>query len=196
VKIKHSEFVKSLTELKDKPELRLPEFAFIGRSNVGKSTLINSLLQRKNLAKTSVKPGKTQLINYFIVNSELYFVDLPGYGFAKVPLPLKKKWEKFIETYLSKSEDLKCLFLLIDGRHPLKDNDYAMIEWLEYNRMPYQIVFTKTDKVSQKEFYKNVKAGEEKFNLRFNNLFIPYSAKTGKGREAVLGVIEKYLQSS
>jgi GTP-binding protein len=193
VKIKNSAFVKSLTKLRDKPLPALPEFAFIGRSNVGKSSLINSLLQRKNLAKTSVKPGKTQLINYFIVNGSFYFVDLPGYGFANVPVSLKKKWEKFIEAYLSGSGELRCLFLLIDSRYPLKESDYAMIEWLEFYRKNYQIIFTKTDKISQKEFYKNVRDGEKKFALSFNNLFISYSAKTGRGREAVLKVIEENL---
>ena len=193
LKIKTSEFVKSLTSLKDKPELLLNEFAFIGRSNVGKSTLINSLLDRKNLAKTSSKPGKTQLINYFLINQEFYFVDLPGYGFANVPLEVKNKWEKFIEVYLSRSDELRCLFLLLDSRHIIKESDVAMIEWLEHREKIYRLVFTKTDKIKQKEFYKNIRASEEKYQMSFQNLFIPFSAKTGAGKDLLLKEIRSFL---
>jgi len=193
LKINTSEFVKSLTALNDKPELLLKEFAFIGRSNVGKSTLINSLLNRKNLAKTSSKPGKTQLINYFLINQEFYFVDLPGYGFANVPLEVKNKWEKFIEAYLSRSDELRCLFLLLDSRHVIKESDVAMIEWLEHREKIYRLVFTKTDKIKQKEFYKNIRVSEEKYQMSFRNLFIPFSAKTGAGKDLLLKEIKSFL---
>ena len=193
--IKSSEFVKSIKSLKHRPERLLPEFAFVGRSNVGKSSLINSLLQRKKLAKTSSTPGKTQLVNYFLVNDEFYFVDLPGYGFAKVSKKIKEEWQKYIEAYIVDNDQLKCLFLLMDGRHGIKQNDYEMLSWLEHHNFIYRIVFTKTDKLSRKKFYVVVRETEKKYNVSLNNLFYPYSSVSGQGRETLLNEIESFLST-
>jgi GTP-binding protein len=148
---KNSSFVKSIVSLDQAPELKYDEIAFVGRSNVGKSSLLNALLGRKNLAKTSSTPGKTQLINYFLVNNERYFVDLPGYGFAKVAKKELKKWQKMIEGYLLKSEPLKLIVLLIDSRHTLMASDQQMIDWLDLNEMPYMVVLTKADKLKKNQ---------------------------------------------
>jgi GTP-binding protein len=148
---KNSSFVKSIVSLDQAPELKYDEIAFVGRSNVGKSSLLNALLGRKNLAKTSSTPGKTQLINYFLVDNERYFVDLPGYGFAKVAKKELKKWQKMIEGYLLKSEPLKLIVLLIDSRHTLMASDQQMIDWLDLNEMPYMVVLTKADKLKKNQ---------------------------------------------
>jgi GTP-binding protein len=193
LEISSSVFVKSITQLSQKPELQLPEFAFIGRSNVGKSTLINALCNRKNLARISNTPGKTRLINYFMANDALYLVDLPGYGFAKVPHSEQEAWRKMITAYLADSVELKCLFLLMDGRHGIKENDYEMLQWLEHHQKIYRVIFTKTDKLNQRDFLAAIKKSEKKFNVSLQNLYLPFSGKTKKGRERILSEIESLL---
>jgi GTP-binding protein len=193
LEISSSVFVKSITQLSQKPELQLPEFAFIGRSNVGKSTLINALCNRKNLARISNTPGKTRLINYFMANDALYLVDLPGYGFAKVPHSEQEAWRKMITAYLADSAELKCLFLLMDGRHGIKENDYEMLQWLEHHQKIYRVIFTKTDKLNQRDFLAAIKKSEKKFNVSLQNLYLPFSGKTKKGRERILSEIESLL---
>jgi GTP-binding protein len=194
LEISSSVFVKSITQLSQKPELQLPEFAFIGRSNVGKSTLINALCNRKNLARISNTPGKTRLINYFMANDALYLVDLPGYGFAKVPHSEQEAWRKMITAYLADSAELKCLFLLMDGRHGIKENDYEMLQWLEHHQKIYRVIFTKTDKLNQRDFLAAIKKSEKKFNVSLQNLYLPFSGKTKKGRERILSEIEQLLR--
>ena len=154
--IKKSDFVKSAVHEEDYPEVKGLEFSFIGRSNVGKSSLINSLTGRRSLARTSKTPGRTQLINYFIINDEVYFVDLPGYGFAKVPETVKRNWGKTIETYLMSKRD-KVVFLLLDLRRVPSTEDTDMLKWLEYYNIEYYIVFTKADKLSNNEKFKQLK---------------------------------------
>lgn len=146
--IKSAEFVCSNTKVDKLPEPDLPEYAFIGRSNVGKSSLINALVSRKNLAKTSQTPGKTQLINHFLINDNWYLVDLPGYGFAKTSKSNRVAWEKFIRRYLLQRENLQCVFVLVDSRHEPQKIDLEFCCWLGENGIPFMLVFTKTDKQS------------------------------------------------
>lgn len=146
--VKDAKFVKSSANYKDCPETQNPEYAFIGRSNVGKSSLINMLCGRKALAKTSSKPGKTQLINHFLINDNWYLVDLPGYGWSKVSKAAKAKWGEMIEDYLLAKENLSCLFVLLDSRLEPQEIDYNFIEWLGEKQIPFAVIFTKADKLS------------------------------------------------
>ena len=157
MKIKQAEFVKSAVYEKDYPmELNNMEFAFVGRSNVGKSSLINSITGRKKLAKTSKTPGRTQLINYFKVNNEFYIVDLPGYGFAKVPKEMKAEWGKTMERYVA-SDRKKLVFVLLDIRRVPSEEDMEMLVWLDHHDIPFKIIFTKMDKVSNNEKFRCLK---------------------------------------
>ena len=149
-----AEFIKSLTGLSQKPEEKLPEIAFVGRSNVGKSSLMNALFNRKNLVKTSSTPGKTQLINYFLVDKSTYFVDLPGYGYAKIPKKMLDSWQKMLEGYIAESEELRLVCLLIDSRHNLMEKDKQMAEWLNFLGTPFIVVLTKTDKLPRNKISK------------------------------------------
>ena len=154
--IKSAAFVSSNTRVDKLPAANLPEYAFIGRSNVGKSSLINALTNNRNLAKTSQTPGKTQLINHFIINDHWYLVDLPGYGFAKISKAHRAAWEKFIRRYLLQRENLQCVFVLIDSRHEPQKNDLDFCCWLGENSIPFMLVFTKADKLSQAKSNANV----------------------------------------
>ena len=156
MKVKSASFVISNTEVSKCPQSRLSEYAFIGRSNVGKSSLINALCNKKSLAKTSSRPGKTQLINHFLINENWHLVDLPGYGYAKVSKSKKKVFQKFITQYFKKREQLVSAFLLIDIRHEPQAIDLGFMEWLGQNAIPFSIVFTKSDKLSDKGIAKNV----------------------------------------
>jgi len=156
MQIKKAEFVISNTDIKKCPDPILPEYAFIGRSNVGKSSLINSITNRKNLAKTSGKPGKTQLINHFLINENWYLVDLPGYGYASVSKKQRIEFEKFIRTYLLKRKNLMCLFVLIDVRLKPQDIDIEFMTWLGQNNIPFVMCFTKLDKLSKTTAEKNI----------------------------------------
>ena len=144
-----AEFYKTVVRSQDIPKSIYPEVAFIGRSNVGKSSLINAVLAKKNLARTSSAPGKTRGINYFLVDQKYFFVDLPGYGFAKLPKSERLKWQQLIETYLTDSKNLKLICLLMDSRHDLMENDLDMARWLQYHERPFCIILTKTDKISR-----------------------------------------------
>ncbi|MFD2594786.1 ribosome biogenesis GTP-binding protein YihA/YsxC [Sphingobacterium griseoflavum] len=154
--IKSAEFVCSNTDVRQLPAPQLPEYAFIGRSNVGKSSLINAMTRRKGLAKTSQKPGKTQLINHFIINEEWYLVDLPGYGFAQTSKKNRSEWEKFIRAYLTKRLNLQCIFVLIDSRHEPQKIDVDFCCWLGQQGLPFLLVFTKADKQSAVKTDQNV----------------------------------------
>ncbi len=151
----HAEFVLSNTKVELCPKSKIPEYAFIGRSNVGKSSLINMLCNRKKLAKTSSRPGKTQLINHFLINKQWYLVDLPGYGYARVSKTQKKTFQKFITNYFIKRKELIAAFLLIDLRHKPQTLDLEFMRWLGENYIPFSIVFTKADKLKEKEIKKN-----------------------------------------
>ena len=194
MKIKKADFVKSAVYEKDYPEqLDKMEFAFVGRSNVGKSSLINSLTSRLKLARTSKTPGRTQLINYFLINDEFYIVDLPGYGFAKVPKEMKKQWGKTMERYIA-SKRKKLVFVLLDIRRVPSDEDIEMLEWLEYNNMDYKIIFTKIDKLSNNERVKQLKAIKTRLVYDNEDVFF-HSSLTNKGRDEILNFIEEKLNN-
>ncbi|MBP3325423.1 MAG: YihA family ribosome biogenesis GTP-binding protein [Coprococcus sp.] len=175
------------------PENELPEIAFAGKSNVGKSSLINGLLNRKALARTSSQPGKTQTINFYNVNKNLYFVDLPGYGYAQVSMEIRAKWGKMIERYLNSSKQLKKVFLLIDIRHAPSENDCVMYNWIIENGYEPIIITTKLDKIKRSQLQKNIKIIKEKLELVPGTKVIPFSAQTKQGRDEIWDVINGTL---
>ena len=175
------------------PDNDLPEIAFAGKSNVGKSSLINGLLNRKSLARTSAQPGKTQTINFYNVNKNLYFVDLPGYGYAKVSVEIRAKWGKMIERYLHGSPQLKKVFLLIDIRHVPSENDCMMYDWIVDNGYEPVIICTKLDKIKRSQVQKNLKLIREKLDLVPGTTMIPFSAQTKQGRDEIWNLIEETM---
>ena len=194
--IKKAEFVKSSTRLSDCPGGKLPEFAFIGRSNVGKSSLINMLARRSKLAKTSSTPGKTQLINHFLINGAWYIVDLPGYGYAKMPLSERSKMTKMIREYVLKRESLVCLFLLLDARLEMQEADRKFLQFLGENQVPFVMVFTKTDKVSKIQLGKNMRQYQQKMLTQWESLPQVFQTSSLKklGREELLDFIGETLR--
>ena len=176
------------------PENGLPEIAFAGKSNVGKSSLINGLLNRKALARTSQSPGKTQTINFYNLNEELYLVDLPGYGYAKVSQEIKEKWGKLIERYLHNSKQLKAVFLLIDIRHEPSANDKNMYEWILYQGYSPIIIATKLDKISKGQIQKHVKMIRTGLGAGSETKILPFSAQTKQGRDEIWETIEGILR--
>ena len=178
------------------PDNVLPEIAFAGKSNVGKSSLINGLVNRKALARTSSSPGKTQTINFYNVNRELYFVDLPGYGYASVSKEVKAKWGKMIERYLHTSAQLKKVFLLIDIRHVPSENDCLMYDWIVNNGYEPVIICTKLDKIKRSQVQKNLKQIREKMNLVPGTKIIPFSALTKQGKDDIWNLIEETLSET
>lgn len=179
------------SKLPDNPYM---EFAFAGKSNVGKSSLINGLMNRKSLARTSAQPGKTQTINFYNINDELYFVDLPGYGYAKANEEVKAKWGKMIENYLHKSKKLQAVFLLVDIRHEPSGNDKLMYEWILKQGFQPIIIATKLDKISRGQVQKHVKMIREGLKVKSGTIVIPYSAQTKQGREEIYELIDAYLE--
>lgn len=175
------------------PENTLPEFAFAGKSNVGKSSLINALVNRKALARTSSQPGKTQTINFYNINKSLYFVDLPGYGYARVSKEDREKWGVMIERYLHRSNVLKAVFLLIDIRHDPSANDKQMYDWIVYQGYRPIIIATKKDKINRSELAKKLKAIRTGLGLKADDILIPFSAETKEGREEIWSRIESHL---
>ena len=173
------------------PENALPEVAFAGKSNVGKSSLINGLLNRKSLARTSSQPGKTQTINFYRVNDELYFVDLPGYGYAKVSEAAKASWGKMVERYLHSSKQLKIVFLLIDIRHEASANDRQMYEWILSQGFHPVIIATKLDKLKRSQVAKQLKILRESLALEKGTTVIPFSAVTRQGRDEIWELMEE-----
>ena len=172
------------------PENTLPEIAFAGKSNVGKSSLINALMNRKSLARTSAQPGKTQTINFYNINQALYYVDLPGYGYAKVSQAEKAKWGKMIENYLHKSKMLRCVFLLLDIRHEPSANDKLMYEWIVSQGFRPVIIATKLDKINRSQVKKQVKLLRDGLGLTTEDLVFPFSALSKQGREEIWEYIE------
>lgn len=192
MKIKRADFVKSAVFEKEYPEiLNNVEFAFVGRSNVGKSSLINSITYRLKLARTSKTPGRTQLINYFLINNEFYIVDLPGYGFAKVPKAMKDKWSKTLENYFSSKRE-KLVFVLLDIRRIPSDEDIQMLEFLEHFNIEYRIIFTKMDKLSNNEKFKQLKEIKKKLVFDNSDVFF-HSSQTNLGRDEILDFMESKI---
>jgi len=190
-------FFKSSKQVSHCPPANKPEFAFIGRSNVGKSSLINMLADKKNLAKTSQTPGKTQLINHFLVDEKWYMVDLPGYGFAKVSKKERENWEAMIWDYLTQRENLLCIFVLIDSRHSIQPIDLDFLLWLGENKLPFVIVFTKTDKLSSTQLEKNI----ENYKTQLLNYFEPLpkcflsSSEKKIGKNEILEFISELVKN-
>ena len=187
--IKNIEFVKSAVKPSHYPEYDLPEIAFAGRSNVGKSSLINTLIQRKDMVKTSSKPGCTQLINFFLINETLSFVDLPGYGYAKVSKKIRAQWQPMVDQYLFERKNLLGLILLIDIRRDPKEEEFDLVDWLEAHKMPYLVILTKADKLSKTKQNKRLISICSQLQ-RDENGVVLFSTKTKQGRDTILYEIE------
>lgn len=187
-------FLKSALYAKDFPKDRRPEIAFIGRSNVGKSSLLNALLKRKGLAKTSSTPGKTQTLNFFDVNGKIYFVDLPGYGYAKVPKSMKDAWNQCMVDYLQDRESLQLIVALMDGRHKPNAHDLQMMDLLEEAERPTLIVATKVDKLKQSERKKNIRSIESTLELQEKGCVLPFSSVSREGVKELWQVIDDVLE--
>ncbi|MBK8808218.1 MAG: YihA family ribosome biogenesis GTP-binding protein [Bacteroidales bacterium] len=195
MEIKQTEFIKSSTSISQCPPATIPEIAFIGRSNVGKSTLINMLANKKDLAKTSSTPGKTQTINHFFINKLWYLVDLPGYGYARISKSVKNKWEIFIREYLTKRENLKIIFVLIDIRHKPQKIDLDFLTWLGSKAFPFAIIFTKADKLKKGEAEKHLTIYKNTLLETWEELPLSFvsSATTKEGREDILNYIDNVI---
>jgi len=191
--VKTAEFLMSNTDYKKCPKPEINEYAFIGRSNVGKSSLINMLTNNNRLAKISSTPGKTQVINHFMINDEWYLVDLPGYGFAKCSKSMRAKFKKMINDYIQKRENLVSLFVLIDSRHPAQNIDIEFINWLGSNGVPFSIIFTKADKLGVNVLQKNISNYVASLKKHWDTVpnYIVSSSVTKKGKEEVLDYIDK-----
>ena len=192
MKIKTAEFVVSNSEVSKCPDSKLPEYAFIGRSNVGKSSLINMLTERKNLAKTSGRPGKTQLINHFLINQSWHLVDLPGYGYARVSKSAKKTFQKFITAYFEKREQMICAFVLIDSRHKPQPIDLEFMQWLGEHQVPFCIIFTKADKMKPKALERNINDYQAEMLQTWTEMpqYFISSSSNGMGRDEILDYID------
>lgn len=175
------------------PENSLPEIAFAGKSNVGKSSLINGLMNRKSLARTSSQPGKTQTINFYNVNQQIFLVDLPGYGYTKAAKSVKDQWGKMVECYLHRSSVLRAVFLLVDIRHAPSDNDRMMYQWIVSNGYEPIVIATKMDKIKRSQLQKQIKQIREGLNLSNESRLIPFSATTKQGREEIWGIMEEVI---
>jgi len=197
MKIKSAEFVVSNSLVAKCPKDRLPEYAFIGRSNVGKSSLINMLTNKKSLAKTSGRPGKTQLINHFLINKEWFLVDLPGYGYARVSKKAKKTFQKFITDYFEKREQMVCAFVLVDSRHEPQKVDLDFMEWLGINQVPFNIVFTKADKLKPEALKRNIAKYQEILLETWEELpqCFTTSSSDHYGKEELLAYIHSITES-
>ena len=172
------------------PENPYPEFAFAGKSNVGKSSLINGLMNRKSLARTSAQPGKTQTVNFYKINGQLYLVDLPGYGYARAAVEVKEKWGKMIERYLKNSKMLKAVFLLVDIRHEPSQNDRTMFDWVIYNGFRPVVIATKLDKINRSQVQKHVKMIRTGLEIEKEDILIPFSSQTKQGRDEIWQLME------
>ena len=193
MKVNTAEFIISNSDVTRCPKANMPEYAFIGRSNVGKSSLINMLTNHKNLAKISGKPGKTQLVNHFKINKEWYLVDLPGYGYAKVSKNLKSGFSKIIYSYIESRDNLVNLFVLVDARHDAQQIDLNFMEWLNGKEIAFSIIFTKADKLTKKKLADNIEAYKQQMLVRWEEMppYVISSSSSGMGQEEILKYIEE-----
>lgn len=194
MKVTQAEFVISAVGPNQYPDDALPEIALAGRSNVGKSSLINRLINRKSLARTSSKPGKTQTINFYQINRQLYFADMPGYGFARVSKAMKAAWGRMVEEYLTQRQQLDAVIQLIDLRHPPTADDREMYEWLKHHHLPVIVVATKADKISKGQWPRHRKQVKEGLSLLPEDPLILFSARTGQGKEEVWSAIGEFTR--
>jgi GTP-binding protein len=192
IRIENAQFVLSVYAMSQLPPADRPEIAFAGRSNVGKSSLMNRLLNRRSLVKVSARPGKTQSLNFFNVDEAIYLVDLPGYGYAKVPQALKQAWQALITSYLESRPTLRCVVVILDLRHPLKGQDLELIGWLRAKGVPHLPVYTKMDKLSRNEQQKQAAALDAGLNIGAAGRVL-FSAQTGEGRDALLAALDRFL---
>ena len=193
MKVSSAEFVTSAVAPAGYPALRLPEIAFMGKSNVGKSSLINSLLGGRKLARTSGTPGRTQMINFFRVNGAFVFVDLPGYGYAKVPVAIKKQWGAMVENYLANRNALVLSILIVDSRHEPTENDRQLKSWLEHRGLPYVIVAAKADRLSNNQLRNSMRAASASLGVDVDKL-LPYSSVTGRGGDRIWRAISERVE--
>jgi GTP-binding protein len=193
MKVTSAEIVISAVKPEQYPDNELPEFALAGRSNVGKSSFINKMINRKNLARTSSKPGKTQTLNFFLINESLYFVDVPGYGFAKVSKKEREAWGKMIETYLTTREQLRAVVLIVDLRHAPTNDDVMMYEFLKHYEIPTVIIATKADKIPKGKWQKHVKVVRETLNVVEGDPVIVFSSETGQGKDEAWAALQRLM---
>ncbi|OBZ09807.1 YihA family ribosome biogenesis GTP-binding protein [Bacillus sp. FJAT-27264] len=196
MKVNSSEFIISAVGPDQYPDDALPEIALAGRSNVGKSSLINRMINRKNLARTSSTPGKTQHMNYYLINENMYFVDFPGYGYAKVSKTQRATWGKMVEKYLAERDTLKLVLLIVDLRHPPTSNDKMMFDWLKHYDIPLCVVATKADKIPKTRWPKHVKIMKQELGVLPGDLFIQFSSEIGLGREELWALVSEHIQST
>ncbi|MUK86952.1 YihA family ribosome biogenesis GTP-binding protein [Ornithinibacillus sp. L9] len=193
MKVTNAEIVISAVSQKQYPNDQLPEIALAGRSNVGKSSFINKLINRKNLARTSSKPGKTQTLNFYRINDAFYFVDVPGYGYAKVSKKEREKWGVMMEEYFQTRETLKAVFLITDIRHEPTRDDIQMYEFLKHFDLPVVVVATKLDKIPKGKRTKHLKRTIQTLQVEQDDIVLPFSAETGEGKDEAWGILKKYL---
>ncbi|SEM33826.1 GTP-binding protein [Mesobacillus persicus] len=192
MKVTSADIVISAVRPAQYPEGDLPEFALAGRSNVGKSSFINKMLNRKALARTSSKPGKTQTLNFFLINEILYFVDVPGYGYAKVSKTERAAWGRMIETYITSREQLKAVILLVDLRHPPSVDDRTMYDFLKHYNIPVIVVATKADKIPKSKWQKHIKIVKETLEFDEEDALILFSSETGEGKDKAWSILQAY----
>lgn len=196
MKVNNATLVISAVSQHQYPADTLPEIALAGRSNVGKSSFINKLIQRKSLARTSSKPGKTQTLNFYNINGTFYFVDVPGYGYAKISKAERKKWGSMMEEYFETRDSLNAVLLVTDSRHAPTQDDIQMYNYLKYYKLPVIIIATKIDKVSRSKREKYLKRTKQTLHVEKNDVVIPFSAETGEGKEKVWTIIKNYINET
>lgn len=193
MKISSAEIVISAVKPNQYPEEDIPEFALAGRSNVGKSSFINKMLNRKSLARISSKPGKTQTLNFYLINEKIHFVDVPGYGYAKVSKKEREAWGKMLETYLTSREQLRAVILITDLRHPPTADDVMMYNFLKHYEISCIIIATKADKIPKSKWQKHLKITKETLDLDPNDDLVMFSSETGEGKDKVWAIIDSYM---
>ena len=193
MKVTSADIVISAVKPEQYPSEPIPEFALAGRSNVGKSSFINKMINRKNLARTSSKPGKTQTLNFYLINDALHFVDVPGYGYAKVSKSERAAWGKMIETYFTSREQLRAAILIVDLRHPPTKDDISMYEFLKHYELPCIVIATKADKIPKGKWQKHLKVTRETLGLAKEDELMLFSSETGEGKEKIWGLLKKYM---
>jgi len=196
MRVKTAEFLRSTVRRADFPRDALPQIAFAGRSNVGKSSLLNTVVRRKKLARTSATPGRTRQINFFLINGTVYFVDLPGYGYAKVSKAMRRQWGELVEGYLHDNPALKAFILILDARRLPEKEELELVAWLDQHRIPYFIVLTKTDKLSRSDLVRQMSRITAAFSCAEAIPFIAFSARTGEGRDEILKTIDSHLKNA